>query len=182
MKKKYSIRKRRKTIGTIPIIVTVVILLFTISVGYSLFSSQLKLIGNVHIEKEGPDLDLPTEISDSDVTWKISATPWGETQVSYYMVITITNNDEDYKSWSFSIDFPPYVIEDKISAWEASSVTVKRVGDYDRVTMEITGWNGEFSKGQKKSSEFIIALNSTDDLVLNNFVFNNKLVKNFTKE
>ena len=66
MKKNYKIKKRRKQISTISFMVVMLIIITTISIAFSLWSSELVINGKVVVGYKEPD--LPVEIPSTGTT------------------------------------------------------------------------------------------------------------------
>lgn len=182
MKKKYTIRRKKRTIGTMYIFVIILIFLVSISLGYSLFSSELKMIGSVSISKEqsgeNSETDLPIELSNSILNVDIG-THWTSENIHYYnMNIILTNLDEDVTEWLITIDVPPKVDVAKSSFWCAAEVEITRVGDHDRITFKNYSWNAEKPINSEIQFGFNIAFSEEVKIQLTNVIFNGKLVNN----
>ena len=173
MKEKFKIKRKRKTIGTLSIFLIMLTILITISVGYSMFSSRLNIIGNISIIK--PEVDLPTELSKSYATWQVTNSWPG----FYELSIVITNMDEDINGWVISIDLPNAVLEDQIHAWWSSETTSEPMGDYDRITFKNYDYNGKIPNGGQLTVPLSLPLNG--DIDVKNLIINGKLITDFTR-
>ena len=174
MKKKYTIRKRRKTISVLYIFIIIVIILISVSIGYSKFSSQLNILANVSIIK--PTVELPTEFSKSYATWEITNSWPGY----YEVLIEIVNLDEDINGWVISIDLPSAIRETDIHAWWSSETTYEELGDYDRVTFRNYDYNKDILSGSKLSVPLSFPLN--EELNIKHLIINGKMIRNFTQK
>lgn len=182
MKKKYTIKKRKKTISTVYIFVIILVVLISISVGYSKFSSELKMVGSVSIsnQESGGDseTDITTEISKSTLDVEIQ-TSWTSENLYYYnMNMVLTNLDEDVTEWIMTIDLPPKVDVTSSNFWCAAEVEVTRVGNYDRLTFKNYDWNGEKPINSEIQFGFNIAFTEDVAIELTNVTFNGRLVEN----
>jgi len=171
MNKKYTIRKRRKTISALYIFIIIVIILISVSIGYSKFSSQLNLIGNVSVDREMSNSKLNVEVGSS---WT------SEDRYFYNMNLKLTNLDEDVTEWKVVIDFPPGVDIEKTQFWCAAEVKVKNVGKYSRVIFTNYDWNGTKPLNSEIDFGFNIAFFEYVEIKVKNVTFNGKLVKDIT--
>lgn len=171
MNKKYTIGKRRKTISALYIFIIMVIILTSVSLGYSKFSSQLKLIGNVSIDRE---------ISNSILNVEVGSNWTSENTYFYNMNLKLTNLDEDVTEWEVVIDFPPGVDLEKTQFWCAAEVTVKSVGEYSRVVFTNYDWNSNKPINSEIDFGFNMAFSEYVEIKVKNVTFNGKLVKNIT--
>lgn len=149
------------------------ILMFA-SIGYSYWSTSLKIEGKVTSGEVTPD--LPSEISQSTVTWGI-VNEWGTGTSSdpkfYQVKIDIENHDGDMDEWELSFEVPDGIMSEKINSWGASSTTVEG----NRVYMKCQSWNGAISDGNILNLEFQLAFDREVDFYVKNIVFNNKLIQ-----
>lgn len=173
MKGKIKIKRKRKTIGTLSIFIILVVILISISIGYSLFSSQLNILGNVSIKK--PEVELPTELSKSYATWQVTNSWPGY----YELSIVITNLDEDISGWVISIDLPSAVDETAIHAWWSSETTYEPMGDYDRLIFKNYDYNKNILNGSELTVPLSLPLNGEIDV--KNLIINDKLITDFTR-
>lgn len=179
MRKKYYIKKKRKLVSSYKIIILLICILLLTSVGYSIFTTTLSLVGNVNLQKQTGG-DLPTEISQSSATWEIKAAPWGDEYTTYNIQFELENKDEDIDTWVISMDFPPCVIFEDLEAWCVDSYEIEKVGDYDRITFYPASWNAELGLGETLSGVgFNIKLYGKTNMKIENLIFNNRLVTDF---
>lgn len=173
MKKRLKVKKKRKVLRTLNIFIIMLILLITISIGYSMFSTQLKMIGKVTITK--PEVELPTELSKSSATWQVTNSWPG----FYELSIVITNMDEDIDGWVISVDLPNAVLENQIYAWWSSETTYEPMGDYDRISFKCYDYNSKIPNGSQLTVPLSLPLN--DEIDVKNLIINGKLITDFTR-
>ena len=113
MKKKYAIRRKKRTISTLYIFVIILVILISISIGYSKFSSQLNIVGKVELGRVG-DPEFPLlQISESTLLVGIES-HWKHEGIYYYNISLIFKNlDHDFKGWKIAIDVPANVYDDR---------------------------------------------------------------------
>ena len=173
MKNKLKVKKKRKVIGTFNIFIIMLILLMMISIGYSMFSTQLKMIGKVTITK--PEVELPTELSKSTATWQVTNSWTG----FYEIMIIITNLDEDIDGWVISVDLPNAVLENEIHAYWSSETTYEPMGDYDRITFKCYDYNAKIPYGSEIKVPLSLPLMGEMDV--KNIIVNGKLITDITR-
>lgn len=173
MIKKNIIKRKRKTFGTLSIFLIILTILITLSVGYSLYSSKLTILGNVSVTK--PEVELPTELSKSYATWQVTNSWPG----FYELAIVITNMDDDIDGWVISIDLPNAVLEDQIHAWWSSETTYEPMGDYDRITFKCYDYNKKIPQGSELTIPLSLPLNG--DIDVKNIIINDMLITDITR-
>lgn len=167
-------------ISTTKIIIAVILISITFSVGYSFFSSELKINGNAEAIDTRPI--IYDEYSKSESTWEITQEPWNTGEVYYYYIeVNLKNLDKNFDNWVLELYYPPYVVANKMSFWGSASGEVVRIGDYDVVRFTSQTWNGKVNLNETLTISFIMAYSQNLTLVTDHLVFNGLLVKNFTQ-
>jgi len=173
--KKYTIRKKRKTISAMYIFIIILVLLTSISIGYSLFSSQNTIIGKIILG----NVEFPTlNISDSTLLVGIEA-HWENAGTHYYNITLIfTNLDHDFKGWKLAIDVPANVDMEKSAFWCAADVTIETFEDHCRLTFENYDWNSEVLLNGEINLGFNLALSENVPMSVSNPTINDAIIEN----
>lgn len=181
MKRKYQLKKKRKLVSTSGILITVILISLGLSVGYSFFSTQFNIIGNVNLSGVPPYVEYD-EVSKSVATWEIVQQPWNRDGVYYYKIeINLQNLDKNFDNWTLDLYYPPYVVEDKMEFWGSATGEVLRIENYDVVRFTSQFWNGRVNLNDTLNISFIMAYSGNLTLVTDHLVFNGLLVKDFTQ-
>lgn len=185
MIKKNVIKRRKKTVKTTNIMLLIFIATLCLSVGYSYFSTQLNISGNVKLsneEEENPD--IPTEKSNSKLTVKLG-TSWGSNDLyCYNLNLVLKNLDDDVNGWLITIDVPPYVNVEESSFWCAAEVTVTEYATFHRISFSNYSWNANVNQEGELVFGFNIAFTQEIDITngLKNVIFNGKLIEDIEYE
>ena len=179
MKKKYIIKRKRKTISTMYIFIILLILLLSTSVGYSKFSSNINIIGRIELgEKEDDFTELPTELSNSELQIHIGSSWQQEDLYVYNMNLKLINLDENLTEWVVTVDFPPSVSVEKSDFWCAAEVEVLVLEDCSRLIFTNYDWNGDKPLNSEIDFGFNIAFTEQVEMEISNVTFNRKLLEN----
>lgn len=169
MKKKYTIKKKTKTISVLYIFIIIFIILMTISIGYSKFSSQLNLIGNISLDRKIS--------SNSTLNVNVNSN-WTSENIYYYnMNLKLINLDEEVSEWEVVIDFPSGVNIQKSQFWCAAEVKVENIGNYSRVIFKNYDWNANKPLNSEIDFGFNIAFSEYVEIKVENVTFNGKPIK-----
>lgn len=180
MIRKNVIKRRKKTIKTSNIVLLLFIGILCLSVGYSYYSTQLNINGNVKMSKEEEgDPDIPTEKSKSRLTVEVTNS-WINADMYYYQLnLVLKNLDEDVNGWLITIDVPPYVDVEKSGFWCAAEVTVTEYATFHRISFSNYDWNANVNLEGEFTFGFNIVFTEEIDIKtgLKNVIFNEKLIE-----
>lgn len=176
MRKKYTIRKKRKTISTMYIFIILLVLLLSTSVGYSLFSSNFNIIGKIQLGENYAE--LPTELSNSELKVHVGSSWEQEGFYVFNINLKLINLDENLTSWVVTVDFPHGVSIEKSQFWCAADVEVLILEDCTRLIFTNYDWNGDKKLNEEIDFGFNIAFAENVQMQVENVTFNRRLVQN----
>lgn len=187
MKKRYSIKKKRKTISTLSILLIILTVSISVSTAYSLYSTKFNIVGTVTAKKDGSgggDIDLPTEESASTAKWNITNSWTNNGELGAQFSVKLTNLDGDITGgWTVSIDLPKELSD--LQIWNVAEKEIVEVGDCKRLTISSgDGWNGNVANGAVLDIGFLAYFQGVqiEDMFLKNLVINGKLVVNLERD
>lgn len=179
--KKIKIKRKRKTIGTLSIFIIILTIIITISVGYSMFSSQLNVIGNIVLGKKEINKDdfeeLPNEKSNSELQIHIGSSWMSEGLYFYNMNLKLINLDNDVTQWVVTVDFPEGVNVEKSGFWCAAEVQVIELENCSRLIFTNYDWNGNKPLNSEIDFGFNIAFTEQVQMQIENVTFNRKIIE-----
>lgn len=180
MKKKYTIRKRKKTISTMYIFIILLTILISISVGYSLFSSELDIVAKVLLKKVVADDDyteLPSQLSNSELKVHVGAMWQQEGYYIYNMNLKLINLDNDVEEWIMTVDLPLSVSVEKTDFWCAAHVEIIEFEHGSRLVFSNYDWNGSKPVNSEIDFGFNLAFSEQVKINIENVTFNRRLVQ-----
>lgn len=179
MKKKYTIRKKKKTISTMYIFIILLIILISISVGYSFFSSELNIVAKVILNKVVADDDyteLPSQLSNSELIVHVGAMWQQEDCYIYNMNLKLINLDNDVEEWIVTVDLPAYVSVEKTDFWCAAHVEIIQLENGSRLVFTNYDWNGTKPINSEIDFGFNLAFTEQVKINVENVTFNRRLI------
>lgn len=179
MKKKYTIRKKKKTISTMYIFIILLVMLISFSVGYSLFSSELNIVSKVILEKVVADDDyteLPGQISDSELIVHVGSMWEQEGCYIYNMNLKLINLDRDVEEWIVTVDLPANVSVEKTDFWCAAHVEIIELENGSRLVFSNYDWNGAKPINSEIDFGFNLAFTEQVKINVENVTFNRRLI------
>lgn len=155
-----------------------VIIFILVGTGYALLNTKIEIQGKATLIADDPS--KPVEPGFSVASLK-TMNNWGQGGI---VIITVTNNDNDYDEWEFCFEAPKgttdVIVHNNsyiygcIYTFEENKVTIKM----NKVNEDgSTNWMAPWEKGTKKDIQIQFTFDtSIDNISLKNVILNNKLI------